>query len=152
MRKLIITLTFALLAGIAFSQNANDYMEVQRAALKTEKKAIVADAMQLTEDESTLFWPLYNEYNEKLYLTNTKAYELILKFANEYETLTDEQAIALWNESMKIKKEASKLETTYFKKFQTVLSGKKTLRYFQTENKIESIINFQLSLEIPLAE
>lgn len=152
MKKLIITLTFALLAGIAFSQTENDYMEVQRAALKTEKKAIVAEAMQLTEEESTVFWPLYNEYNEKLYIVNTKVYELILKFANEYETLSDEQAIELWNENMKIKKEASKLEATYFKKFQSILSGKKTLRYFQTENKIKSLINFQLSMEIPLAE
>lgn len=152
MKKLIITLTFALLAGIAFSQTENDYMEVQRAALKTEKKALIAESMQLTEQESTVFWPLYNEYNEKLYIVNTKVYELILKFANEYETLSDEQAIELWNENMKIKKEASKLEANYFKKFQSILSGKKTLRYFQTENKIKSLINFQLSMEIPLAE
>ena len=149
MRKLIITLTFALLAGIAFSQNANDYMEVQRAALKTEKKAIVAETMQLTEEESTVFWPLYNEYSEQKYKLNTKVYDLIMKFASEYETLTDEQAIELWKSNMKLKNEQTKLEASYFKKFQKVLSGKKVLRYFQTENKLAALINFEMAAEIP---
>lgn len=152
MKKLIITLTFALLAGITFAQTTNDYVEVERAALKTEKKAIVAEAMQLTEEESTVFWPLYNEYTEKVYVINTKVYNLILKFANEYETLTDEQAIELWKENMKLKNETAKLEATYFKKFQKVLGGKTVLRYFQTENKLSAIINFEMAAEIPLAE
>ena len=152
MKKLIYTLAFVIFSGVVFSQSANDYLEVQRAALKTEKKALVAEAMQLTEDESTVFWPLYNEYAEKKYTLNTQVYDLIVKFANEYETLTDEQAIALWNENMKIKKEAAKLEASYFKKFQKILSGKKALRYFQTENKITALINFQMAAEIPLAE
>lgn len=152
MKKLIYTFVFVFLSGIAFSQTANDYLEVQRAALKTEKKALVAEAMQLTEDESTVFWPLYNEYNEQKYKLNTKTYYLILKFAKKYETLTDEQAIELWKSNMKLKNEQSRLEASYFKKFQKILSGKKVLRYFQTESKIASLINFQMSLEIPLAE
>lgn len=152
MKKLIYTFVFVFLCGIAFSQTANDYLEVQRAALKTEKKALVANAMQLTEEESIVFWPLYNEYNEEKYRLNTNVYHLILKFVNEYETLSDEQAVELWKSNMKLKNENAKLEALYFKKFQKILSGKKVLRYFQTENKIASLINFQMSLEIPLAE
>ncbi len=152
MKRIVLLLAIALIANVGFSQTNNDYMEVQRAALKTEKKALVADAMQLTEDESKAFWPLYNEYNEKLYQINTKVYELIEKFANEYDKLSDEQAIELWNENLKIKKEAAKLETTYFKKFQKIISGKKVLRYFQTENKIDALIAYELAAEIPLAE
>lgn len=152
MKKLIYTIVFVFLCGIAFSQTANDYLEVQRAALKTEKKALVANAMQLTEEESIVFWPLYNEYNEEKYRLNTNVYHLILKFVNEYETLSDEQAVELWKSNMKLKNENAKLEALYFKKFQKILSGKKVLRYFQTESKIASLINFQMSLEIPLAE
>jgi hypothetical protein len=152
MKKLVLSLAFALLAGVVFSQSNNDYMEVERAALKTEKKALIADAMQLTEDESKTFWPLYNEYNEKLYLINTKVYELIDKYAKEYDKLSDEQAIELWNENIKIKKEAAKLETAYFKKFQKIISGKKVLRYFQAESKVDALIAYELAAEIPLAE
>ena len=151
MKKIIYTVIALLFTGVAFSQTNNDYLEVQREVLKTEKKALVAEAMQLTEAESTLFWPLYNEYNEKMYLLDTKIYGLVLKFSNEYENLTDEQAINLWNESLSIRAEIFKLEKTYLKKFQKILSGKKVLRYFQVESKIDKLMAAQQTLEIPLA-
>lgn len=152
MKKIIYTLAFLLFAGVAYSQNSNDYLEVQREVLKTEKKAMVAEAMQLTEAESTVFWPLYNEYNEKRYVLGTKIYSLVLKFSNEYENLTDEQAINLWNESLSIRAEIFKLEKTYLKKFQKIMTGKRVLRYFQIESKIDKLMAAQQTLQIPLAE
>ena len=152
MRKLILSLAFIVFAGVAISQTSQDYMEVQRAVLKTEKKAIVADNMELTDDESTAFWPLYNEYNEKKYVLNTKVYDLILKYADEYETLTNDQAVELWKENMKLKSELAKLEGIYFKKFQKILSGTKTVKYFQIESKIEALINLELAEQIPLVK
>ena len=152
MKKIIYALVILLFAGVTYSQTSNDYLEVQREVLKTEKKAFVAEAMQLTEAESTVFWPLYNEYNEKMYILDTKIYDLVLKFSKEYETLTDEQAIELWKESQSIRADIFKLEKSYLKKFQKILSGKKVLRYFQVESKIDKLMAAQQTLEIPLAE
>lgn len=144
-------MVICLFASVAYSQTNNDYLEVQREVLKTEKKAFVAEAMQLTEAESTLFWPLYNEYNDKMYVLDTKIYDLVLKFSKEYETLTDEQAIDLWKESQSIRADIFKLEKSYLKKFQKIMSGKKVLRYFQVESKIDKLMAAQQTLEIPLA-
>ena len=77
MKKLIIGIVFVFAGAGLFAQTANDYLEVTRGVLKTEKKAAIADVMQLTEEESTTFWPLYNEYNEKMYVVNTRLYDLI---------------------------------------------------------------------------
>ena len=152
MKKTIIALIFVAFGTSLSAQNTDDYMEVQRGVLKTEKKAIVADAMNFTEEESTVFWPLYNEYNEKMYTLNTKVYNLIKDYAENFETITDEKAIDLWNENMKVKAELAKLEKTYFKKFQKILPGKKVARYFQLESKIKTLIYAQLAVEIPLME
>ena len=152
MKKIILGLSFVFFAAAMMAQNTHDYMEVERATLKTEKKALVADAMELTEDESTVFWPLYNEYNEKQYVINTKVYNLIIEYAENFDTLSDEKALELWNESMKQRDELSKLKKSYFKKFQKILSGKKVVRYFQVENKVWALINAQLAMEIPLME
>ncbi len=127
-------------------------MEVQRGVLKTEKKAVVAEAMTFTEEESTVFWPLYNEYNDKMYVLNTKVYNLIKDYAEHFETMTDEKAVELWNENMKVKAEIAKLEKTYFNKFQKILPGKKASRYFQLESKIRTLINAEIAVEIPLME
>jgi len=152
MKKLFITLAVVVFGINLSAQNTDDYMEVQRGVLKTEKKAVVADAMEFTEAESTVFWPLYNEYNDKMYTLNTKVYNLIKDYAKNFESMTDEKAVELWNENMKVKAELAKLERTYFKKFQKIIPAKKAARYFQLESKIRTLVNAQLALEIPLLE
>ena len=153
MKKLFIAITVLFLGTTLSAQTLDDYMEVQRGVLKTEKKAVVAEAMQFTDAESTVFWPLYNEYNEKMYVSNTKLYNLIKEYAKNFETsMTDEKAVEIWTNVMKVKTELAKLERSYFKKFQGILSGKKAARYMQLENKIRTLINAELALEIPLME
>jgi hypothetical protein len=152
MKKLFVTLAVVIFGISLSAQNTDDYMEVQRGVLKTEKKAVVADAMNFTEEESTVFWPLYNEYNDKMYTLNTKVFNLIKDYAENIETMTDEKAVELWNENMKVKAELAKLEKTYFKKFQKIIPAKKAARYFQLESKIRTLVNAKLALEIPLLE
>ncbi len=152
MKKTLITLLIVAFGISLSAQNTDDYMEVQRGVLKTEKKAVVAEAMTFTEEESTVFWPLYNEYNDKMYVLNTKVYNLIKDYAEHFETMTDEKAVELWNENMKVKAEIAKLEKTYFNKFQKILPGKKASRYFQLESKIRTLINAEIAVEIPLME
>ena len=131
MKKLILTLTFALITAIGFSQTTDDYIEVQRSVIKTEKKAVIAEVLQLTEQEAKEFWPLYEEYENRQYETNTQIYQLIKKYADNYETLTNEEAVELWKEKMKFDKDLGKVEATYFKKFMKILPGKKLLTFFQ---------------------
>ena len=54
-------------------------------------------------------------------------------------------------EWMSIKKHTTKLQEKYAKKFRKVLPEKKVLRYFQIENKLDLIIDSELSAAIPLA-
>ncbi len=153
MNKLLIAIAVLFLGTTLSAQTLDDYMEVQRGVLKTEKKAVVANAMQFTDAESTVFWPLYNEYNDKMYISNTKLYNLIKEYAEYFDSkMTDEKAIEIWTNVMKVEAELAKLERTYFKKFQGILGGKKAARYMQLESKIKTLIDAELALEIPLME
>jgi hypothetical protein len=148
---MIFTIAFALIAAIGFSQTTDDYVEIQRSVIKTEKKAVIAEVMQLTEQEAKDFWPLYEEYENKQYEINTQIYQLIKKYADEYETLTNEEAIKLWKEKLKFDKDLNKVESVYFKKFMKILPGKKLLTFFQAENKIRTLIMAELANQIPMA-
>ena len=72
MKKLFLLIAIIGLGINSYAQQVNDYMEVTRAALKTEKKAMIAEVMSLTPEESEPFWALYNEFQGKLYTSNTK--------------------------------------------------------------------------------
>lgn len=152
MKKLLSIVSIVLISTAIYSQTVNDYLELARDVLKTEKKAVVAELMQLTEAESTPFWVLYNEYQGKLYLVQNKRIAIIKDFADNFENLTDEKADQLWINGMAFNQEILKLEKQYYKKFKKILPAGKAARFFQAENKIETMIDAQLALEIPLIE
>lgn len=61
--KTVISLIALFVFSVSvFSQTDNDYLEIARDVLKTEKKAVIAEVMELSETESIPFWELYNEY------------------------------------------------------------------------------------------
>ena len=152
MRTVYTFITLLLLSISASSQTDNDYLELARDVLKTEKKAAITEVMQLTESESQPFWDLYNEYQGKLYLVQNKRIAIIKDFADNFENLTDEKADELWTGAIAFNQEILKLKKGYYKKFKKILSAGKAARFFQAENKIETMIDAQLALEIPLIE
>ncbi len=141
---------FLLVINPVFSQTLDDYLEVAREVLHTEKKAAVAEAMQLRDDESAPFWELYNEYNAELYKVYTKRVDIIKDFASNYESMTNEKADELWTRTMDFEGQLLDLQKSYYKKFKKILPASKAALYFQIENKIDAMINAQLAEQIPL--
>ena len=152
------TRTFLFIAGLLlminpiFGQTIDDYLEVVRDVLNAEKKAIVAEAMQLSQSEGMPFWAMYNEYNAELYKVHTKRVDIIKDFAANYESMTHEKADALWKNTMAYQGELLKLNKSYYKKFKKILPAGKAALYFQVENKIAALVNANLAMEIPLVE
>jgi hypothetical protein len=135
-----------------FAQTIDDYLEVARDVLNSEKKAVVAEAMTLSDSESGPFWEMYNEYNAALYKVHTKRVNIIKDFASNYESMSDAKADELWTNSMAYQAELLKLNKAYYKKFKKIVPAGKAALYFQLENKIATLINAELALEIPLVE
>ena len=152
MKKLLSIVSIVLISTAIYAQSGNDYLELARDVLKTEKKAVIAEVMQLTEAESTPFWELYNEYQGKLYLVANKRIAIIKDFSDNFENLSDEKADQLWINAQAYSQEVMKLKKQYYKKFKKILPAGKAARFFQAENKIETMIDAQLALEIPLIE
>jgi hypothetical protein len=152
MGKILIAVILVFTGSVSFSQENKSYMEVMRSALKTEKKAMVAGVMDFTQDESDAFWPLYNAYQEKLYAANTKYLNIVNEFAANFDNMTDEKALDLMNRLNNYEGEVLRLKKTYIKKFSKILPPTKVLRYFQAENKIAVLIDYEMAASIPLLE
>jgi hypothetical protein len=151
MKKISLILLFSFIAALTYAQQ-NDYIELVRSTIKTEKKALIAEVMQLSDAESQVFWPVYNEYQEKRYAINTNLFNLITDFAENFENMSPEKATDIAMTSNKHDMDILKLEKTYFKKISKMISPQKAFRFLQAENKIEAMINAQLASEIPLLE
>ncbi|MFC2148692.1 hypothetical protein ACFLR9_09015 [Bacteroidota bacterium] len=149
-KTILLVIGMIMMINPAFSQSFDDYLEVVRDVLNTEKKVIVAETMTLNETESGPFWSLYNEYNAELYKVHTERVNIIKDFAAQYESMTDEKADALVNRSLAYETKLLKLNKSYYKKFKKILPATKAALYFQVESKIDDLISAQLATEIPL--
>ncbi len=150
---LALTLSFFLLSAPLSAQVSAEF-EKTREAMQKQKDDVIAADMNLTEEEGKTFWPLYREYQEALRKLQDRSFRLLSEYAKEREneTFTDQKAKTLLGEYITIEGEDLELKRIYLEKFNRVLPAKKVMRYFQLENKIAAMINYQTTQMIPLAK
>jgi hypothetical protein len=149
----VLTLSFFLLSAPLSAQISAEF-EKTREAMQKQKDDVIAADMKLTEEEGKAFWPLYREYQEVMRKLQDRSFKLLAEYAQEREneTFTDQKAKALLDEYMAIEREDLRQKRIYLEKFNRILPAKKVMRYFQLENKIAAVINYQTTQMIPLAK
>jgi len=119
--------------------------------VNTDKKALYANNLGLTEEESAKFWPIYDEYEAKVKPLQDRLLVNINEFVTKYDTLTDAEAAAILREKMAIEKEREALKQKYTAKIAKTLPDKKALRYAQLETRVQLMIGRDIYSMIPLA-
>ena len=148
-----LTITFIGIVGFAVAQDkAADNMEIVKEKMRTDKKLFIATNMQLTESEAKEFWPVYDAYQAELDRLVAREIKLIEDFAANYETMSNDVAKKLLNDSLLIDSNHLKLRQSYLAKFRGVLSDKKVARYYQLESKIDAVFEYELARKIPLVQ
>ncbi|HQO76987.1 MAG TPA: hypothetical protein PLG17_00590 [Thermodesulfobacteriota bacterium] len=149
----LIVMTTMLCAGLLSAQDQPaDNMQLLKEKMSADKKLLVASNMGLTESEAKGFWPIYDTYHTELDKINERTKRLIADYAGNYETMTDEAAQKLLDEGLAIDRDRQKLRESFMPKFREILTAKKVARYYQLENKINSVINYDLAGRIPLVK
>ena len=129
-----------------------DNMDIVREKIQSDKKLFIAENMNLTESEAKAFWPVYENYQKDLSKLVDKAVKLIENYAANYESMTEEAAKELIDGYLAIEGERVTFMKSFLPKFRKVLPEKKVARYYQLENKIDSVVNFGLAKQIPLVK
>ncbi len=146
----LATITFSAAPAPAQDQSA-DKMKILVEKVRADKKLLVSENMKLTDAEGKGFWPVYDRYQDELFLIRARTLKLIGDYTESYEKLTNENAKKLLKESMTIESLRVKLNQTYLPKFEKVLPASKVVRYFQIENKINAALMYEIASTIPLA-
>jgi galactose-1-phosphate uridylyltransferase len=137
---------------VAAQEKPADNMQIVLEKIRADKKLLVAENMQLTEAEAKAFWPVYDQYQDELFLLRTRTVKLINDFTDAYEKMTSETAKKLMDEYMTVETLGPKLRQTYLPKFRKVLPEVKVARYYQIKNKINAALMYELARNIPLMQ
>ena len=127
-----------------------DEIALTRAGVQARRQAIVTSAMDLTAPESEAFWPLYRDYRMDMAKVDDRLVDLIIVYAGNYDSLSDELASKLLTDYLDIERARLDVKGRYVPRFQGVLPARKVARFYQVDNKLDKKIQAELAREIPL--
>lgn len=116
-------LLFVFIALPAQAQQRTTYEQIK--ALKT---AFITERLELTPPQAESFWPVYNAYDNKFQeLRKRRRATIYSKIKNDWEAISDAEAIVLMDEYYKIELEELELEKQRTLALQKVISPKKII-------------------------
>jgi hypothetical protein len=136
----------------AAAQNAPSQKQLNIAAMRAERKAVVGANMPLTKDEAKVFWPMYDEYEARMDKIEERHIKEVREFVASYDTLTDADATKKLDEVMSIQQARLDVQKDYVPKFRAALSSIQTTRFFQVDSKIRALVQCQIAQMVPLAK
>ena len=151
---ILTSLTYAQEAApkVSADQVADDTLQLMRQDIRSQRKKIVAANLPLTEAEAVKFWPVYDRYvvdHSKIYDTR---YALIKEYAQNFNTVTDEQALSLIKGWIATEEDMAQLRLKWMPEFQKVIPPKKTAMFYQIDRRLGYMVELQLASQIPLVK
>jgi hypothetical protein len=129
-------------------------MEILRQKIKTDKKYIVSENMDLTDSEAKGFWPLYESYQKDLQKINQRIKDMASTYiaADARGPISDQLSKKLVSDSLEIERAELDAKKATLAKMAKVLPSYKVAKYAQMENKIRALVKYELAVNIPLIE
>ena len=150
--KIIVKILIILVFLVSLQLHAETVSEYDTEKLFAEKKAIIKETLHLTEKESAIFWPIYNDYEKIQIKSFNKRTAHFKGYLQKRNNLSDKQARKLINEYLKLDEEALKYKRKYFKKYNEKLPAKKVYQLFQLEEVMEAGFFSEIAKELPLLD
>lgn len=119
--KYIYVFVFCIAAVTSFAQPAT-----KRDKIEALRVSFISSKVTLTNQEAQLFWPLYNEYNDKLDNLKKSFRQQFVKDV-DFNALSDKEAEAYLIAELVVKQKEYELSKEYYEKFKKVLPVKKIL-------------------------
>ena len=163
MKRLIFVTAALLVTWVPVAAQAGDSLksqdvfqqeiELTRAALEAQRKAVIIEALQLTAEEGD-FWSVYNDYRTEMQKVGNQRVAVITDYADAYrnDSLSDKEAAKLLDRYLKVMQNHIKVKKAFVRKFKKVLPAKKVARFYQVDNRLDLLLNLQIAKGVPLVE
>ncbi|SMF96873.1 hypothetical protein SAMN02949497_4287 [Methylomagnum ishizawai] len=122
------------------------------ARFNQERRDLIASNLQLTPDEATRFWPLYERYQRAVGVLIERRRASIAEFGENYDEMSEAEAKKFIRDRIELTEQRFRLMKQYYLEFEHALPVKKLARYYQIESKIYFSVEAGIAEEIPLVK
>jgi len=162
MSKIRLVLAAAVILGLSAAalyaaqpptgQGAEANLDVLVDAIRSNRQALVAANLKLTEEEAGKFWPIYDRYQKEINAIGDRLVGVIQDYTTHFSDLSDDKAMKLVDDYLAVEADRVKVKRTYVDEFAKALPGRKVARFYQIENKMDAVIRYDLAATIPVVE
>lgn len=123
---------FLIISTLSFSQGL---MKQQKEKIKALKVAYITEELQLTSEEASKFWPLYNAFDDKQkeFKQEKKRAYLDRMDGTEINKLTDKEAVAMLNQIENNEEELYQLRKKFIANLKGVIPAIKIIKLKKAE-------------------
>ena len=135
---MLIAMTLLGASQVTLAQGGSGMQRINNA-----KIGIITNRLNLTQEQATQFWPIYNEYD----LKQIEIRRSIRRTANEINTLTatDTQILEALRKQVDLKQKEVDLEREYMSKFLRVLNARQLAELYKAELQFTQMLLKQLN-------
>ena len=160
MRLSFLAVALVAVAYPLFASGQDESVQVQSiradeqiilSQIMADKRSVYAQSLDLTDEESRAFWPVYDEYEAKVKKIDDRFIRLVNDYAAKYSAMTDADARQMLAAKMKLDRERMDLQQQYTKKIAKAVPAIKALRYAQVESRIDNELQRKVMLLVPIA-
>ena len=127
-------------------------IDALRAAVRADKRALVAKTLALTPEEAKKFWPIYDNYQRFVNRSNNAVASAIEDVVARDKPMSDPLAKQIVKEMYDADKTELDARKSMQDKVMKALPPKKAIRYFQLESKIRAMQDYDIAKGIPLVK
>ena len=134
--KRIGLIILMMAVGFSLFAQSGKLSEDKRKEFEAQKVAFFTQEMELTPEEATKFWPLYNEMQQKMRVENDKIRNLACrKDKKEASEVTEQQALKNLATILSAEQAVRDIKKEYFEKLTKALSARKVWMMIEAEQK-----------------
>lgn len=152
MRTSIIILLLSAIFSNLNAQSSQEEVDLIQSVFGMEKKALVNEFVKPDAAEQEAFWKLYDEYEMARKALGRKRIELLEKYSENYESLSNELAADLLKETLALTKKNDNLVASYVKKVGKATNPAVAMQFHQIEMYILSEIRVAIASNLPFPE
>ena len=135
----------------ASAQSAQDQFEVAFQQREAQRRAQISGAMRFSDEEAAKFWPIYDQYRLSIKALQLRRLGMLKTLSENQVGMDAETAEELVQTSLTIESEATSLKSSYLEKSGKVISGARYVRLFQIEMKLDAMLMYGVTQQIPMA-
>jgi hypothetical protein len=125
-------------------------MRMSMEKVEAKKIAYITDRLDLSPEQAQTFWPVYNEYNDKVNAARKEQLESIRPKGDEkkrLEDLSDKEIDDMMQMRFKMERKELDLKMEYHERFKGVLDIRQVAELYRAEHEFKRLLFDQMRKE-----